>query len=297
MEGGIGYGLSAALFSEINIDEGGRVRESNFNNYRNLRIHECPEIEVEVVASSDMPTGVGESGLPPLAPALANAWRVLTGQTVCRLPFARSILGENSHHEDCNDARSRHRWAAVRVRIMVPEPTAAAQPHPILRCKPARSRISKRWGRFLRSPRCINCHPSGERPTQGDKMQPHQSPVFRGDGGKGEVGMRCVTCHGPQNYSFVGEQGSIPGVPDWHLASESMAWQNKSLYDICVQLKDPARNGGKTVEQIVGHHEQDPVVRWAWNPGDGRVAAPGTHVDFVKWTRERAANGAHCPNP
>lgn len=152
-------------------------------------------------------------------------------------------------------------------------------------------------GKVLTSPRCINCHPSGDRPTQGDKMQPHQPPVFRGAKGHGEIGMRCVTCHGDQNYTLLEKQGSIPGLPNWHLAPASMAWQNKSLHEICVQLRDPARNGGKTVEQILEHHTNDALVKWAWNPGEGRAPAPGTHADFVKLTQEWVATGAHCPNP
>ena len=92
MESGIGYGLGAALHDEIVLDEG-RVRQSNFHNYQSLRIHEMPEIEVHIVPSAEPPTGVGEPGVPPIAPAVANAWAVLTGQRVRRLPF-RSAISE-----------------------------------------------------------------------------------------------------------------------------------------------------------------------------------------------------------
>ena len=87
MEGGIGYGLGHNLFSAITLDEGGRVRESNFDNYRSLRITEMPEIEVSIIDSQAEPTGVGEPGTPPVAPAVANAWRALTGETQHQLPF------------------------------------------------------------------------------------------------------------------------------------------------------------------------------------------------------------------
>ena len=86
MEGGIGYGLGAALHSEIRL-ESGRVKESNFNDYRSLRIHEMPEVEVHIVPSSESPTGVGEPGVPPIAPAVANAYFALTGRRVHSLPF------------------------------------------------------------------------------------------------------------------------------------------------------------------------------------------------------------------
>jgi len=87
MEGGIGYGLSAALFNEITIKEGGEVAQSNFHDYRSLRINEMPEVQVRVVTSTENPTGVGEPAVPPIAPALANAWRALTGKSVRRLPM------------------------------------------------------------------------------------------------------------------------------------------------------------------------------------------------------------------
>jgi len=86
MEGGIGYGLGHALFGEITMKDG-RIVQSNFNNYRSLSIDEMPEVEVAVVRSSESPTGVGEPGVPPIAPAVANAWAALTGERVRRLPF------------------------------------------------------------------------------------------------------------------------------------------------------------------------------------------------------------------
>ena len=86
MEGGIGYGLSAALFGEITIRNGG-VAESNFNDYRVLRINEMPAIEVHIVPSTEAPTGVGEPGVPPIAPAAANALAAATGKRLRKLPL------------------------------------------------------------------------------------------------------------------------------------------------------------------------------------------------------------------
>ncbi len=90
LEGGIGFGLGAALHSEI-VLVGGQVVNANFHDYRPLRIHEMPQIEVHIVPSSEPPTGVGEPGVPPIAPAVANAWFALTGQRVRRLPLRRAI--------------------------------------------------------------------------------------------------------------------------------------------------------------------------------------------------------------
>lgn len=87
MEGGIGFALAGALYGEIDIEQG-EVKQSNFHDYRVLRIDEMPEVAVHIVDSRLDPTGVGEPGVPPLAPAVANAMYRLTGKRVRRLPFA-----------------------------------------------------------------------------------------------------------------------------------------------------------------------------------------------------------------
>lgn len=87
MEGGIGYGLSAVLYSEVTLDEGGLIRQRNWDSYRILRIPEMPAIEVAIIPSAEAPTGVGEPGTPPIAPAIANAWRRMTGNAYRRLPI------------------------------------------------------------------------------------------------------------------------------------------------------------------------------------------------------------------
>lgn len=85
MESCVAYGLSAALFGEITLKEG-RVEEGNFDRYRVLRMNEMPKVEVYLVQSSEAPTGVGEPGTPPIAPALTNALFALTGKRVRTLP-------------------------------------------------------------------------------------------------------------------------------------------------------------------------------------------------------------------
>jgi isoquinoline 1-oxidoreductase beta subunit len=86
IEGAVIYGLSAALLGEITIEKG-RVKQSNFHDYPVLRMPETPVVEVHIVSSAESPKGVGEPGLPPIAPAVANAVSKLTGQRVRKLPI------------------------------------------------------------------------------------------------------------------------------------------------------------------------------------------------------------------
>ena len=86
MEGGIGFGLSAALYGAITLKDGG-VEQSNFHDYPVLRINEMPKIDVHIVPSADKPSGVGEPGVPVIAPALANALAAATGQRIRNLPL------------------------------------------------------------------------------------------------------------------------------------------------------------------------------------------------------------------
>ena len=86
MQGGIVFGLSAALYGEISIDKG-RVQQSNYHDYPVLRLAECPAIEIDIIASTEHPEGVGEPGTPPIAPAVANAVFALTGRRLRALPL------------------------------------------------------------------------------------------------------------------------------------------------------------------------------------------------------------------
>lgn len=94
MEGGMGFGLSAALYSELTLGEGGVVEQGNYDSFEVLRIDQMPKVEVYIVDSTEPPTGVGEPGVPPIAPAVANAVAALTGKRIRALPLARTKLRE-----------------------------------------------------------------------------------------------------------------------------------------------------------------------------------------------------------
>jgi hypothetical protein len=146
-------------------------------------------------------------------------------------------------------------------------------------------------GKVLTHPRCVNCHPAGDRPRQGDAARLHQPPVERGADGHGTAAMRCSSCHQQANF----EPGRVPGHPQWHLAPRDMSWEGKTLAEICAQIKDPARNGGRSVDEIVHHIGDDTLVGWAWAPGFGRSPAPGTQQQAGALAEAWAKSGAACP--
>jgi CO/xanthine dehydrogenase Mo-binding subunit len=86
LEGSVVFGLGAALKQQITWRKG-RVEQSNFNDFDLLRVDECPDIEVHLVPGDGPPTGVGEPGVPPVAPAVANAVFAATGQRLRNLPL------------------------------------------------------------------------------------------------------------------------------------------------------------------------------------------------------------------
>ncbi len=148
-------------------------------------------------------------------------------------------------------------------------------------------------GKVIQSPRCMNCHPATERPTQTDKMLPHQPLVVRGDGGTGAPGgLACISCHRQTNFDPAG----VPGNPEWALAPAEMAWQGQTLGQICTQIKDKNRNGGRDMAALVKHMAEDSLVGWGWHPGAGRTPAPGTQKQFGELIKAWVDAGAGCPN-
>ena len=174
------------------------------------------------------------------------------------------------------------------------EPATLASPESFARIGDTAARSAALFteaGKVLTSPRCVNCHPAGDRPLQTEGGRLHQPPVERGPDGFGAAAMRCGMCHQGANY----EPAGMPGHPHWHLAPREMAWQNKTLSEICAQIKDPARNGNRTLEQIHEHMATDSLVGWAWSPGFNRKPAPGTQKEFGALIDAWIKTGAACP--
>lgn len=148
--------------------------------------------------------------------------------------------------------------------------------------------------KVLMHPRCMNCHPAGDIPLQGDDSHLHAQNVKRGPDGKGRYALKCANCH--QESNLPGEN-MPPGNPNWHLPPPEMplVFQGKSPAELARQLKDPKTNGNKTLEQLLHHVSEDKLVLGGWEPGDGRTKPPLSHAEFVKKMREWVEKGAVVP--
>ncbi|ESZ26638.1 hypothetical protein [Mesorhizobium sp. L2C084A000] len=147
-------------------------------------------------------------------------------------------------------------------------------------------------------PRCADCHVADERPRWSGAhyggTRVHAFNVQRGaDGsGFGNPGLRCTTCHFASNSKAL---HGPPGAENWHLAPAEMAWFGRSSAEICAQIKDPLRNGNRSLKDIALHVRDDRLVAWGWAPGSGREPAPGSAEATYQAIENWAAAGASCP--
>ena len=145
----------------------------------------------------------------------------------------------------------------------------------------------------LMSPRCMNCHPAGDIPLQGDDSHIHQMMPRRGSDGKGVYAMKCSNCHQPTNAPGL---HTPPGNPKWHLppADMKMVFQGRSAQQLAKQIMDPKQNGHKNKTQLI-HHASDTLVTSAWNPGEGRSLPPMSHEEFKKAWVTWIQKGGYAP--
>ena len=145
----------------------------------------------------------------------------------------------------------------------------------------------------LMSPRCMNCHPSGNRPLQGDDSHIHTMNVQRGKDGTGLYAMKCSNCHQPQNTPGL---HTPPGNPKWQLppADMKMVFQGRSAHDLALQIMDYNRNGHKNKEQLL-EHARDTLVKEGWNMGGDRKPPPMQYDNFVKVWDTWINKGGYAP--
>jgi hypothetical protein len=137
----------------------------------------------------------------------------------------------------------------------------------------------------------MNCHPRGDRPSQGDDRHVHLMNVQRGPANKGLPGMACSTCHQTRNN----DAARVPGAPHWQLAPKSMGWTGLGRGELCRTLLDRGKNGGRTPAALVKHMTQDELVLWAWSPGAGRAAPPITAAELKSALEAWVDASAPCP--
>jgi len=144
-------------------------------------------------------------------------------------------------------------------------------------------------------PRCMNCHPAGDRPLVGEDSHVHPQNVQRGPDGMGLYALKCASCHQARN--LPGEN-MPPGSRNWHLPPPEtpMVFEGKSPRALALQFRDKQETGGKSVEEILVHVETDSLVKGGWDPGEGRSKPPMSHAEFVACVREWVANGAVPPD-
>jgi mono/diheme cytochrome c family protein len=147
--------------------------------------------------------------------------------------------------------------------------------------------------KVLMSPRCMNCHPSGDVPLQGDDSHLHVMQPTRGKDGKGIYAMKCANCHQPTNIPGL---HTPPGNPNWHLppADMKMVFQGKTPRQLARQLVDPKQNGHKDLQKLL-EHVNDTLVIAGWHPGEGRTTPPLPYAEFKKAWITWIENGAYAP--
>ncbi|WP_375230413.1 hypothetical protein [Roseobacter sp. S98] len=139
------------------------------------------------------------------------------------------------------------------------------------------------WDRIFEvvsHPRCANCHtgpsdrPMWSGPSYGE-TRVHGMNIRAGESRIGAEFIPCRTCHVTSETASNDTPHSAPQVADaWRLAPVEAHWFGQSSDDVCRQLRDPERNGGRTVEELADHLDHDVILHWAWSPGGGREPAP-----------------------
>jgi len=143
----------------------------------------------------------------------------------------------------------------------------------------------------VKSPRCMNCHPTDDMPRQTDAQYEHLFGVIRGDSNHGGPVLQCESCHHTENNAY----SNVPGAPHWGLAPKTMGWLGLSDAEIARTLVDTSKNGGRDAEALVHHLTNDALVLWAWEPGEGREPPPVPLDEFRAALNAWLERGADLP--
>ncbi len=149
--------------------------------------------------------------------------------------------------------------------------------------------------KVLMSPRCMNCHPAGDAPLQGDDNHIHTMNVVRGPDGTGMYAAKCSNCHQPTNVPGL---HTPPGNPKWQLppANMKMIFQGRSPRQLALQIMNYNLNGHRNKAQLL-EHSKDTLVKAAWNMGEGRTPPPMSYSAFASVWNEWINKGGYAPKP
>ncbi len=159
------------------------------------------------------------------------------------------------------------------------------------------------WSRVFEvasHPRCANCHtgesdrPMWSGPSYG-KARPHGMNIRAGASRMGVETVACQTCHSTSEHAQDTAHAAPRVGMAWRLAPPEAHWFNRSSVEICEQLRDPATNGDRTVQQLAEHLNHDLILHWAWHPGPGREPAPYSLLEHINDLLAWGAAGTPCP--
>lgn len=160
------------------------------------------------------------------------------------------------------------------------------------------------WGRIYEvasHPRCSNCHVGAENrpmwsgPSYG-RTRPHGMNIDAGESRIGAETLLCSTCHAYREGGNDMPHAAPQVAMNWQLAPVEAAWFGKSSDEICNQLRDPERNGGRDYLDLASHLDHDLILHWAWSPGGGRESAPYSLQEHINDVLAWGVAGMPCHN-
>ena len=150
-------------------------------------------------------------------------------------------------------------------------------------------------------PRCSNCHVGAENrpmwsgPSYG-RTRPHGMNIDAGESRIGAETLLCSTCHAYREGGNDMPHAAPQVAMNWQLAPVEAAWFGKSSDEICNQLRDPERNGGRDYLDLASHLDHDLILHWAWSPGGGRESAPYSLQEHINDVLAWGVAGMPCHN-
>lgn len=200
-------------------------------------------------------------------------------------------------------------WVFALSTLLALPSTVEAEGENVVIAPPAEGTVSREdalaaWDRIYEvasHPRCSNCHvgadnrPMWSGPSYG-RTRPHGMNINAGESRIGAESVTCQTCHAYRETLNDVPHAAPQVAMTWHLPPVEAEWFGKSSVEICNQLRDPDRNGGRDYLDLASHLDHDLILHWAWNPGGGREPAPYSLQEHVNDVLAWGVAGTPCAN-